>query len=368
MKKLVAIIEDDFELLGNGLGNVASLQYLPALAFANMADKRGIKLSFMVDVAQQLFLAPLRKSSRHIETQYSLWEHTVKTLKERGHDIQLHIHPQWLEASVEDDYYFLSNKWNLGGYTEVQQRQLVGDSIAYLNDLLRPIDPSYAVVGYKAGSWGMQPSSTLMSILKENGVNIVMGARDGMYIPGNGVDFRDMEEKSLPYHPNWSDLTKISKDKTGPVMLPMHSYAPGPVALANLVASKVFGRAKYVKRDMAHYQCRPTPKQIEGLSPLRGRQQLRLSARPYVTHLKIGDVPFSYLKSSFASVVSRLRRLDSPRIPIVIESHTKQFPGSYSDIERFLDHVMERYSNEVEFGTVSGFSKELQLNAALARP
>ena len=32
-KKFVVLIEDDFEVMGNGLGTVEDLQYLPALSF-----------------------------------------------------------------------------------------------------------------------------------------------------------------------------------------------------------------------------------------------------------------------------------------------------------------------------------------------
>ena len=38
-KKFLILIEDDFEIMGNGLGNVAELQYLPALTLMNIAKK-----------------------------------------------------------------------------------------------------------------------------------------------------------------------------------------------------------------------------------------------------------------------------------------------------------------------------------------
>jgi hypothetical protein len=268
---------------------------------------------------------------------------------------------------VKGDHFYLSNRWNLGQYAQAQQQELVIGSVSYLHELLRPIDPAYKVVGYKAGSWGMQPSRTLMEILRDSGVQIVMGARDGMYIPENGVDFREMEEPSLPYHPDIADLTKVAGHRGDPIMLPMQGYAPSPLALLRLSAAKFAGRSRKIKREMAFYQRRPIPSEIAKLSPLNSRQHLRPSLRPYLTHLKIGDAPFSYLKASFASVVARLRRLDSPRIPIVIESHTKQFPGFYDDIERFLDHVLDRYGDEVEFGTVSGMARELIATPGLVR-
>ena len=45
MKKFFLIIEDDFELMGNGLGNVASHQYLPTLFLLKVANNLGLKLT-----------------------------------------------------------------------------------------------------------------------------------------------------------------------------------------------------------------------------------------------------------------------------------------------------------------------------------
>jgi len=39
MKKFVILVEDDFEIMGNGQGNVADLQYLPAISLMNIANK-----------------------------------------------------------------------------------------------------------------------------------------------------------------------------------------------------------------------------------------------------------------------------------------------------------------------------------------
>jgi hypothetical protein len=367
MKRFVVLVEDDFELLGNGLGNVADLQYLPTLAFLNILDRCGIKASFMVDAAQQLFFESKRATNRDIATQYMLWEETVKTAFERGHDIQLHIHPQWLNAQMKAEHVYLSNQWNLGQYSQAQQRELVEGCVSYLHDLLRPLDPSYEVIGYKAGAWGMQPSEFLMDLLGRSGVRIIMGARDGMYIPGNHVDFRNMEEPSLPYSPDKSDLTKVADRHNDLIMLPMQCYAPNLVSLIQLSMAKFTGLSRHLKIESAFYQRQPIPSELVKPSPLEDRRRLRLSLHPYLTHLKIGNAPFSYLKASFSSVVSRLREVNWPRIPIVIESHTKQFHGYYDDIERFLGHVLNNYSDEVEFGTVSSVAAELRATPSLVR-
>jgi hypothetical protein len=54
-----------------------------------------------------------------------------------------------------------------------------------------------------------------------------------------------------------------------------------------------------------------------------------------------------------------LRPFEDERIPIVIESHTKQYHGYYEHVDRFLDYINEKYNDEVEFGDMISYSKEL---------
>src|SRR4051812_13708019 len=107
-KKFCVLIEDDWEVLGNGLGNVAYHQYIPSLAFMKMAKKMGIRISFMVDVVQQLIYQK-PQADYNITLQKKLWDENVILMKQYGFDVQLHLHPQWYNAVKKDDHFHLSN-------------------------------------------------------------------------------------------------------------------------------------------------------------------------------------------------------------------------------------------------------------------
>ena len=85
--KIIVIIEDDWELRGNGLGNVAYLQYLPSLFLMNIAKKFGIKITFMVEVMQQLAFLKHVNKDRNIKIQARIWEENVLLMKESGFDV-----------------------------------------------------------------------------------------------------------------------------------------------------------------------------------------------------------------------------------------------------------------------------------------
>ena len=98
-RKLLVLFEDDWELRGNGLGNVADLQYLPARFLLDIGEEFGLRFNFMVEVLQQLAFRRHAAASRDLRLQADLWDHTVQWMKAQGHDVQLHLHPQWRQAA-----------------------------------------------------------------------------------------------------------------------------------------------------------------------------------------------------------------------------------------------------------------------------
>jgi hypothetical protein len=360
-KKFCVLIEDDWEVLGNGLGNVAYHQYAPSLVFMKMAKRLGIRLTFMVEVAQQLVYQKTKHTDYNLTLQKKLWDENVILMNQYGFDVQLHLHPQWHNAILKDDYFHLSNVWNIGLYEKDVKASLIRESVTYLESLLRPFDPDYKVIAYKGGSWGLQPSEDLLNSLSENGIRIVMGVRKNMKIPKMGLDYMSLEEGTLPYYPLYKDINKVSDRKEDIVVIPLQPYSPDIFTMAGLGIDAV--KMKFSRKDsVRHFYEQHIPGNITSLSPLHGRNKLKFGYRPYDTHLKIGNQPFNYLKNSFNNVINRLKNVDSARIPIVIECHTKQYHTYYRDIEKFLDYVQNQYHDILDFGDMTSFYREISNN------
>ena len=365
-KRFNILIEDDWEVMGNGLGNVAQLQYLPSMFFMKLARRLGINLTFMVDVVQQLVYKEHSHRDYNLKLQKNLWDDTVLLMKSYGFDVQLHLHPQWKNAKHEKDFFYLDNNWNFGKYSPADQETIISDSINYLEELIKPIDPDYRVIAYKGGSWGLQPSGDLLRNMEKHGIRIVTGVRKGMYLPGNGVDYRNLEEPVMPYYPDYNDLCKISTEKKEIFIVPLQTVKPGITGLGYLAVDLV--KRKISKKDsLRHYYDDNIPNRIFELSPIAEESKPKFPFISYKTHLKIGNQPFNYLKTSFDQVIKQLTDTPYQRIPILIECHTKQYNNYYGDIERFLSYVLDKYGDIVDFSTLSEFLREVETKADMVR-
>ena len=159
VSEIVIAIEDDWELMGNGSGNVAQLQYLPALFLMNAAQERDIPLSFMVDVMQQIAFDRLQTEHPELRAPMAIWEEAVKTMLLRGFDVQMHIHPQWDEARWDGQHFHLGTDWNLARYPDACCRRIVAECSSYLRNLGQQIHPDYQLNCFKASWLGAKDAS-----------------------------------------------------------------------------------------------------------------------------------------------------------------------------------------------------------------
>ena len=245
MGKIIILFQDDWEIRGNGSGNVADLQYLPLLFMLDLAKTFNIKFTFMVEVLQQLAFKKFADHNRNVKIQADLWDDCVLLMKGEGHDIQLHLHPQWHECKYEDGFFILNDNWNIATYTREQRKTMLASGISYLLDLINPIDQSYKVIAFKAGSWALQPSKGILEDLESFGVEFVLG-------PGKGIkhitekiyiNYDKMEEDILPYYPNYLEIEQISDKKEGIIILPLPFYKLTSLAFWGKM-KLIFGRNK----------------------------------------------------------------------------------------------------------------------------
>jgi hypothetical protein len=119
------------------------LQFEPMRKLVKIFNKHGIRGSFNAEVMQQLTDQSQQGRFPELKALADEWEQVVLESFRQGHDIQLHLHPQWFGASYQGH-----GNWNLGGnwsilnYPCQQIRAMLVAGKQYLETLLQPDRPN----------------------------------------------------------------------------------------------------------------------------------------------------------------------------------------------------------------------------------
>jgi len=106
----------DYELFGNGSGDVFKHIIDPTEKLLAICDKKNIKLTIFFEVVEYWKLCECWKNGNtmgYTEDPTEAMKNQIINAFKNGHDIQLHIHPQWLNAKYIDDHWIVDNHWRM---------------------------------------------------------------------------------------------------------------------------------------------------------------------------------------------------------------------------------------------------------------
>ena len=337
---------DDWEVRGNGTGDPRVLQFEPMRKLVNIFNKHGVRGSFNAEVMQQLAYRSQQERFPELKVIADEWEQVVMESFRQGHDIQLHLHPQWLGANYQGQgNWKVAGDWSILNYPRLQIREMLLTGKQYLESLLRKIDPAYTCVSFRAGSWCAAPSDFLMPILSELDfvfdMSIVAGVRYDT--PQVKLDYSHCEEPFMPYYPDMKDARRVSRSAEPIVCIPTNTF-PGPrLALWRTAMRKVV--RKLATRNAATMPAASRGRTGDewtnkGESGPVGTAR-KLLKRYVVGQTEIADLAqmnYAMMRQMMAHIHKQAARSGLPSIPIILENHTKDI-RDFSDIERFVADV-----------------------------
>lgn len=200
MKKKI-ILSYDYELFfGQRSGTVLKTIIEPTYRLLDIMESVGLRGNFFVDY---LMFRELEKQ-KDVRAQHDLklLKKQIKDIVRRGHRIELHLHPHWLDAKYNGD-----GTWNFDDFTHYSLSSLDENVITdlfvkgatYLNLLAMDVDATYRVVAFRAGGWAVQPFDKIKAGFMESGILIDSSTSYGIYknMKDSFYDFRCMPEKCL---------------------------------------------------------------------------------------------------------------------------------------------------------------------------
>ena len=229
MKKLLLTL--DYELFGDGSGNVFKHIIEPTKSIMAMAERYGAKFTVFFEVVEYWRLKQEWEDSNHMgydRNPVEAMEQQVLDMISRGHDVQLHIHPQWVDAKWEKERWTVDfDNWRLSDFNSpaMTLKQLVSRGKLTLEEIIQPHYPNYECYAIRAGGYNAQPSKALVKAMRECGIKV-----DSSVVPGakeHGLLSIYNYSSSPRSMGKWyvaDKLEESSKDPTDIIELPIVSF------------------------------------------------------------------------------------------------------------------------------------------------
>ena len=329
MGKFKFIITADYEVFGNGSGDVRTCMIEPTNKLLNICDDVGAKVTLFVDVCELWAFQEVEESGRwdFDFSPYKLITEQLLDAKKRGHDVQLHFHPQWL------DYTYLgSGKWNLNHKkwrlptlkeSEIDDLFIRGKKT--LEDLILPIHSNYKCNVFRAGGWCIQPEELVLKAMRKYGFNIESSVAPGVFNT-NEKSFFDF--RTAPDIPAWYIHESVTQPTDGDIL-------EVPIFTAEMPTHKsVVFLAKRLAKNI--------PLKPDGCTGFAENTQQKSKIKKLVAVLSTQRKMYNFSDATTAAEMKWFAKNAMEKyqevnqvIPVVIIGHPKTF-GNANELKEFL--------------------------------
>lgn len=321
------ILTVDYELFGNGTGCVDHCMLGPAERMMRIAERYSAPVTFFTEVLE------LMAMERGQDAQAEAVKIQLRDVLRRGHDAQLHLHPQWDGAKLgsDEDWALNMKLWRIGDLPYDDIYRILSEAKSWLLHVAQPIKSDYQCLAFRAGGWCIQPSKHVLKALRNLEFDIESTVAPGFRNANKGEwsDFRVVPD--MPFWKVDQDVCRAVDD--GLWELPIVTGNIGPVAhLNSLLQSRRSAESGLAPGCEGSYQG------PEGrIQALRGKisKLLRLGH----VMLDFSSMPAAVLIQLTQQWMKRFQSASCP-VPLVAISHTKNFtPRSEAALDEYLDWV-----------------------------
>lgn len=205
MKVLLTL---DYELfLDDVIGTVDNSLIKPMKEFNKVCAKHGVRATIFVDAAYLYMLNKLRVFWTDLQEDYDKVVENIKWLEQEGHDIELHIHPQWYYSTYDENGWHLDwGHYKLSSAPYEESLKLFTESKELLDSIIGRKTIAFRAGGYSIQQFNYQDCFERNGILADSSVLV----NNYMLTDTNFFDFRGVLHE--PYRFT-ADITR--KDDRG---------------------------------------------------------------------------------------------------------------------------------------------------------
>lgn len=234
--KLGLIFSNDWELYGNGSGDYFEIQHKPLRELMDVAAEHEAKITVMAEVGQQWAHQRIRDQNPWAGEIADAWESILIEVIDRGFDVQLHLHPQWLNAEYKNNKWYLDmDHWAVSSLEPEVMEKTFTDGKSYLDKLLKSTDSKYECIAFRAGAYCVEPSEILVKKLLKTGLLADSSVTKGLR-QRNRYDFSDAHSNYMPWITSRTNIKYSNGTNEGLLEIPIHSY----IGFDSLLLNRLF--------------------------------------------------------------------------------------------------------------------------------
>jgi len=162
----------DYEIFfGPQHGTVENCIIKPTERILSICESHGVKINFFVDVGFLLAIKRYKKEFPELTSQYGLISKQLKNIAQKGHDLQLHIHPHWEDCIYNKNGWQMNvERYRLNDFSDEDIRRIITEYKTEIEGFA-----SNEVNTYRGGGWCIQPFDRIGKHLSDAGIRSHQG-------------------------------------------------------------------------------------------------------------------------------------------------------------------------------------------------
>jgi hypothetical protein len=334
------ILSLDYEIFGDGTGSFNADVIKPTNDFLRICERFNAKGTIFVEVAE-LFK---HREVGGFENELMAVREQLKSAYKRGHDVQLHVHPWWMNAEFRDGKwvmdYTISSLSSLKSHEATNYLRLCKQ---FLIDFLSPIYKSDHCVAFRAGSWGMMPTRVIYHALVNSAIQVdssvyKWGVANGKYLK---YDYSQAFSNIRPWYFSEDDVNKRFK-----------SQAKQPKCLEFPIYSEKHNIFKFFTVKRFRLRNKVKMSVGDGLISVDFKNSKVIISNLISNLLNKRAMKFDFCKCNLREMKNMFFNImkdhtQNEYLPIVTIGHSKDFIYK-KDFDDFLKFIKSHYSRLVE--------------------
>lgn len=350
------ILTLDYEIHGNGDGCPQVLMIEPTYKLLSLCERYGAKLCIMADVAEILKFKEYKDKYDHDKYCYDGIANQLRYAIQRGHDVQLHIHSSYFNATHDNGCWI--QDWSEYSFADLPYDRMdwmVRTCKEFLETLLRPVDPMYRCIAFRAANWSVSPSKSVVRALVNNGIKIdtsvfKYGYRNGIV----AFDYSRAYSQIAPWRVKEDDI--CSRDDTSELWeLPIYSEKRWIGAF--LTPSRIYRVIMGWRHKVRHKDEYCTPQGGENMATHTRRWTwMTTILQKHAWKADFNQCASKQLINAVYRASNLYDRRQEKLLPFVLIGHSKLFTQQNEQtLTPFLAHC-EQHSDKFGFDTLSGIN------------